>query len=88
MAAHSTLSTYQGVGFAAAGTYAWALWRRRSPAAYNRLGLGIAMSIASVAAVAQPLIGDLLAKRAHLHQPAKLAAMEGQFVTERRSGRT
>ncbi len=29
------------------------------------------------------LVGDRLAKRAHAHQPAKLAAMEGQFVTER-----
>jgi cytochrome d ubiquinol oxidase subunit I len=87
MAAHSTLSTYQAVGFAAAGAYAWTLWRGRRPgdAHYQRLGVAIAMIIAGGAAVLQPLVGDLLAKRAHDHQPAKLAAMEGQFVTERRA---
>ena len=87
MATHSALSTYQAVGFAAAGAYAWALWRGRRPAEarYQRLGLAIAMTTASGAAVFQPFLGDLLAKRAHVHQPAKLAAMEGQFVTERRA---
>jgi cytochrome d ubiquinol oxidase subunit I len=89
MAAHSTLSTYQAVGFAAAGAYAWALWRgpRRprlpATARYQQLGLAIAMLTGSGAAFLQPVVGDLLAKRAHHHQPAKLAAMEGQFVTER-----
>jgi cytochrome bd ubiquinol oxidase subunit I len=45
MAAHSTLSTYQAVGFAAAGVYAWALLRDRQPAraGYNRLAVVIAM---------------------------------------------
>jgi cytochrome d ubiquinol oxidase subunit I len=85
MALHSTLSTYQAVGFAAAGTYAWAMWRRRQTDRYSRLGLAIAMTVASSAAILQPLSGDLLAKRVHIHQPAKLAAMEGQFETERRA---
>jgi cytochrome d ubiquinol oxidase subunit I len=87
MAAHSTLSTYQAVGFAAAGAYAWALWRRHRPAAtrYQQIGLAIGMLTGSGAAFLQPVVGDLLAKRAHDHQPAKLAAMEGHFVTERRA---
>ncbi len=85
MAAHSTLSTYQAVGFAAAGTYAWTLLRNRRPgqARYYQLGVAIAMATAGGAALIQPVIGDLLAKRAHVRQPAKLAAMEGQFVTQR-----
>lgn len=83
MALHSTLSTYQAVGFAAAGTYAWSLWRQNRQDRRAQLGLRIAMAIAGAAAVVQPIVGDVLAKRAHLHQPAKLAAMEGQFVTER-----
>jgi cytochrome d ubiquinol oxidase subunit I len=83
MALHSTLSTFQAVGFAAAGTYSWTLLRGHRHDRYAHLGLRIAMLIASVAAVAQPLTGDALAKRAHLNQPAKLAALEGQFVTER-----
>ena len=33
MALHSTLSTYQAVGFAAAGVYAWALPAPRAPRA-------------------------------------------------------
>ena len=85
MAVHSTLSTYQAVGFAAAGVYAWALLRGRRPdrAAYHRLGLHTAMLLAVPTAFLQPVVGDALAKRAHERQPAKLAAMEGQFVTER-----
>jgi cytochrome bd ubiquinol oxidase subunit I len=87
MAIHSTLSTYQAVGFAAAGAYAWTIWHNRRAGArrYQLLGIAIAMAIGVVSAVAQPLVGDLLAKRAHRHQPAKLAAAEGQFVTERRA---
>jgi cytochrome d ubiquinol oxidase subunit I len=85
MATHSTLSTYQAVGFAAAGTYAFALLRNRRPGrvAYNRLGLTIAVLLGATTAVVQPVAGDLLAQRAHEAQPAKLAAMEGQFRTER-----
>ena len=85
MAAHSTLSTYQAVGFATAGVYAFALLRGRRPERerYHRLGLRTAMVLAVGAAVLQPLLGDLLAKRAHQRQPLKLAAMEGQFRTER-----
>jgi cytochrome d ubiquinol oxidase subunit I len=87
LAIHSTLSTYQAVGFAAAGAYAWTIWRGRRPAAvrYQRLGLAIAMVTAAGAAIVQPLAGDRLAKLAYRQQPAKLAAMEGQFVTERRA---
>jgi cytochrome d ubiquinol oxidase subunit I len=85
MAVHSTLSTYQAVGFAAAGLYAWALLRGRRPerAAYHRLGLRTAMLIAVPTALIQPVAGDALAKRAYERQPVKLAAMEGHFRTER-----
>jgi cytochrome bd ubiquinol oxidase subunit I len=85
MAAHSTLSTYQAVGFAAAGIYAWALLknRRSNCAGYNGLAVVIAMLLGGISAVLQPIVGDFLAQRAHEHQPAKLAALEGQFTTER-----
>jgi len=85
MAAHSTLSCYQAVGFAAAANYAWTLWRQPADARYARLGLTISMAVAAVAAIAMPLTGDLLAKRAHHHQPAKLAAAEAHFETQRRA---
>ena len=85
MALHSTFAMYQAVGFAAAGVYALALLRGRRPerARYHQLGLATAMVLGVSAALAQPLSGDALAKRAHLRQPAKLAAMEGHFVTGR-----
>lgn len=85
MATHSTLSTYQAVGFAVAGIYGWALLKDNRPdrARYNRLAVTIAMAIAVVPALAQPVVGDFMAKRLHEQQPAKLAAMEGQFETER-----
>src|SRR5689334_2414232 len=84
MAIHSALSTYQSVGFAAAGVYAWALLRNRRPerTRYNALAITIAMTLGAVSAAAQPVVGDLLAQRAHVAQPAKLAALEGQFQTE------
>jgi len=85
MAAHSTLSCYQAVGFAAAANYAWTLWRRPAGGRYASLGLTIAMAVATIAAIAMPITGDLLAKRAHHHQPAKLAAAEAHFETQRRA---
>jgi cytochrome bd ubiquinol oxidase subunit I len=87
LAAHSTLSTYQSVGFAAAGVYALALLRNTRPERreYNRRGLLIAMALAVPSAIAQPLLGDLLAERSHRFQPEKLAAAEAQFRTERRA---
>ncbi len=54
MAAHSTLSCYQAVGFAAAANYAWTLWRQPAAARYARLGLTISMAVATVAAIAMP----------------------------------
>ncbi|MBI2954339.1 MAG: cytochrome ubiquinol oxidase subunit I [Chloroflexi bacterium] len=85
MAAHSTVSTYQAIGFAIAGVYAWALLRNRRPARvhYNRMAIVVAMLLAAPAALAQPVLGDLLATRLYHEQPTKLAAMESQFFTER-----
>ncbi len=85
MALHSTLSVYQAVGFAAVGVYAFAVLRSRRPgrARYNRSAGAIAMVLGGATALLQPIVGDVLARRAYEAQPAKLAAMEGQFRTER-----
>ena len=85
MALHSTVACYAAVGFAVAGVYAWALLRDRCGArtSYNRQALAIAMIAGGLAALVQPVAGDLLARRAAEVQPAKLAALEGQFTTER-----
>jgi cytochrome d ubiquinol oxidase subunit I len=82
MAWHSTLACYAAVGFAAAGWYAWRARRgERTPA--TRAGLVTAMCVGGVAALLQPVSGDMLAKYVFKTQPVKFAAMEGQFRTER-----
>jgi cytochrome d ubiquinol oxidase subunit I len=81
-ALHMTLAAYAGTGFAVAGIHAWFL-RRGTAARFHRTALGIALRVAIPAALLQPLSGDLSAKAVATLQPAKLAAMEGQFSTER-----
>jgi len=81
-ALHMTLAAYAGTGFAVAGIHAWFL-RRGMAARFHRTALGIALRVAIPAALLQPLSGDLSAKAVATLQPAKLAAMEGQFTTER-----
>lgn len=82
MALHSTLSCYIAVGFAVAGIYGWS-WIRGRRDATVRAAILTAMGIGGVCAVAQPLSGDLLSKFVFRTQPAKFAAMEGQFKTQR-----
>ena len=81
MAIHSTLACYLSVGFGVAGWYAWrALRGQRDP--YCRAGLLISISVGAVAAIFQPVSGDMLAKYVFRTQPVKFAAMEGQFKTQ------
>lgn len=82
MALHSTLSCYVATGFAVAGVYAVGILRGRRDD-YHRSGLGLAMALATVTALLQPLSGDLSARNVAKYQPAKLAAMEAVFETER-----
>jgi cytochrome d ubiquinol oxidase subunit I len=82
MSLHSSLSCYIATGFAAAGVYALGLMRGRNDA-YHRSGLRIAMAVAAVTAMLQPLSGDVSARAVAELQPAKLAAMEAVFETER-----
>lgn len=82
MALHSTLSCYIAVGFAVAGIYGWS-WIRGNRDAATRAGVVTAMGVGAVAAILQPLSGDLLSKFVFRTQPAKFAAMEGQFRTQR-----
>jgi len=81
-ALHMTLAAYAGTGFAVAGIHAFFL-RRQGRGSFHRKALGIALRMAIPAALLQPISGDLSAKTVAVLQPAKLAAMEGQFTTER-----
>src|SRR4051794_40131034 len=81
---HMTLAAYAATGFAVAGVHAYLLRRDRSNP-FHRRALAIALVVGGSAAVAQPLSGHYAAHVVARTQPAKLAAMEGQFRTERRA---
>ncbi len=78
---HVVLSSYVATGFAVAGIHALRLLRRSS--AIDRAALTLALLVGGVAAVLQPISGDFSARQVALTQPVKLAALEGQFRTER-----
>ncbi len=81
MALHSTLSCYIAVSFAVAGIYAWG-WLKGHRDAYHLSAIRVAMAVGAITVILQPISGDLLAKFTASTQPAKFAAMEGQFETQ------
>ena len=81
---HMTLAAYTATGFAVAGIHAFLLLRDPDNR-FHRLAMSIALMVGIPAALLQPISGDISAKQVARYQPAKLAAMEGQFVTERRA---
>ncbi len=79
---HVLLSCYAATGFAVAAIHAFFL-RREPSSRFHRAALAAALAVGGSAALLQPISGDLSARRAAREQPAKLAALEGQFATER-----
>jgi cytochrome d ubiquinol oxidase subunit I len=81
-ALHMTLAAFIAVGFAVAGIHAYFL-RRDPDNPFHRKAFAIALCVGGIIAILQPISGDISAKRLAKHQPIKLAAMEGQWETER-----
>jgi cytochrome d ubiquinol oxidase subunit I len=79
---HMTLAAYAATGFVVAGIHAFML-RRDANNRFHKSALAIALTVGGVAAILQPLSGDLLAKMVAKNLPVKLAALEGQFETEK-----
>ncbi|MGE2717636.1 cytochrome ubiquinol oxidase subunit I [Mycolicibacterium litorale] len=79
--AHMWIAAFMVVGFTVAGVYAFGLLRGRTDA-HHRLGFTVPFAFASVAAVAQPVVGHVLGMLVHDTQPAKLAAFELAQTTE------
>jgi cytochrome d ubiquinol oxidase subunit I len=78
---HMTLAAFIGTGFAVAAVHAFFLLRNRNDQ-FHRAAFGIALTMACLSAPLQLWSGDLSARSvAHL-QPAKLAAMEANYVTQ------
>jgi cytochrome d ubiquinol oxidase subunit I len=79
---HMLLASYAATGLAVAGIHALAL-RSGAQSPFHRRALVIALSVGAPAAILQPVSGDLSARVVAKTQPVKLAALEGQFDTER-----
>jgi cytochrome d ubiquinol oxidase subunit I len=79
---HMTLASFVATGFAVAGIHAFLLLRDPTNL-FHRRALAIALMLGAPAAVLQPISGDISARQVARWQPAKLAAMEGQFETVR-----
>jgi cytochrome bd ubiquinol oxidase subunit I len=78
---HGLIACYQATAFAMAGIHA-AMLLREPASSFHRKALGIALPVACVTALLQPLVGDRSTKHVALHQPIKLAALEAHFQTE------
>jgi cytochrome d ubiquinol oxidase subunit I len=79
---HMTLAAYLATAAAVAAIHAFALRRDRGNL-FHRRALAIALAVMAPAALAQPISGDINARLAAQTQPAKLAAFEGQFQTQK-----
>lgn len=75
---HVLLASYQATAFAMVGIHAALLLRDRTRG-FHRKALAIALPMAVVTALLQPLSGDLSAKQVALLQPIKLAGAEAHF---------
>jgi cytochrome d ubiquinol oxidase subunit I len=81
-ALHMMIAAYMATAFAVAGVHAFLLQRDRDNLFHHR-ALAIALIVGGIAAVLQPLSGDLNARYVAREQPRKLATFEGQFKTEK-----
>lgn len=78
---HMVIAAFTAVGFAVAGVHAYRLLKHPQ-SAFHKRALTLSLAMGAVAALIQPISGDLLAKHVARTQPVKLAAMEGQWETE------
>jgi cytochrome d ubiquinol oxidase subunit I len=82
---HTTIAAYVVTGFGAAAVCAFALLRRSAEDRREQVvaGMRIGMMVATVAVIAQFIVGDFIARFDFSEEPAKAAAMEALFHTER-----
>ena len=81
-ALHMTVAAFVATGFAVAGVHALMILRGQH-VLFHTKSFKIAAAFGCVAALLQPLSGDISAKDVAIRQPAKLAAMEAHFHTEK-----
>ncbi|WP_031529155.1 cytochrome ubiquinol oxidase subunit I [Dyadobacter crusticola] len=81
-ALHMTIAAFVATGFAVAGVHALMIMRGNNVLFHSK-SFKIAAIFGCAAALIQPLSGDISAKDVAERQPAKLAAMEAHFKTEK-----
>jgi len=79
---HMMLAAYLTTAFMVGGVGAWHLLRDRSNET-SRLMFSMALWMAALVAPVQIVVGDLHGLNTLAYQPAKIAAMEGHFETQR-----
>jgi cytochrome bd ubiquinol oxidase subunit I len=81
-ALHMCIAAFSATGFAVAGVHALMIVKKKNIVFHSK-AFTIAAVFACIAAILQPLSGDLSAKDVAKRQPAKLAAMEAHFETQK-----
>ncbi|MDQ6479303.1 cytochrome ubiquinol oxidase subunit I [Dyadobacter sp. LHD-138] len=84
-ALHMCIAAFAATGFAVAGVHALMIIRKQN-VYFHTKSFTIAAIFGCAAALLQPLSGDISAKDVAKRQPAKLAAMEAHFHTEKSAG--
>ncbi|MFD9701155.1 cytochrome ubiquinol oxidase subunit I [Lentzea sp. NPDC059081] len=82
---HMWLAAFMVTGFLVASVYAVGMLRGRRDR-YHRAGLLVPLTVAALATPVQIGVGDWIANVVADNQPAKLAAMEGQYETTSGAG--
>lgn len=81
-ALHMCLAAFTATGFAVAGVHALMLLKKQHND-FHYKSFKIAATFATVCALLQPISGDISAKDVAQRQPAKLAAVEALYKTEK-----
>lgn len=81
-ALHMTLAAFTATGFAVAGIHAYQIVKKRNITLHKK-AFKIAITFGAIAAILQPISGDISAKDIAERQPAKLAAMEAHYETKK-----
>ena len=81
-ALHMILAAFTATGFAVAGVHAYQIYKKRKVALHTK-AFKIAITFGAIAALLQPISGDISAKDIAKRQPIKLAAMEAHYETEK-----
>ncbi|MFY7671204.1 cytochrome ubiquinol oxidase subunit I [Tenacibaculum sp. MEBiC06402] len=81
-ALHMVLAAFTATGFAVAGIHAFQILRSKQKELHQK-AFKIAITFGAIAAILQPISGDISAKDVAQRQPVKLAAMEAHYETSK-----